>query len=30
VARLSPRSLVATALFMAAGIATVFVVRHLA
>jgi uncharacterized membrane protein YedE/YeeE len=30
VARLSPRSLVATALFMAAGIGTVFVVRHLA
>src|SRR5690349_5561932 len=28
--RLSPRSLVATAAFMAAGIATVFVVRHLA
>jgi uncharacterized membrane protein YedE/YeeE len=27
--RLSPRSLVATAAFMAAGIATVFVVRHL-
>lgn len=27
--RLSPRSLVATALFMAAGFATVFVVRHL-
>ena len=30
VSRLSPRSLVATALFMAAGIATVFVTRHLA
>jgi uncharacterized membrane protein YedE/YeeE len=29
VARLSPRSLVATALFMASGFATVFVVRHL-
>jgi uncharacterized membrane protein YedE/YeeE len=29
IARLSPRSLVATALFMASGIATVFVVRHL-
>ncbi len=29
VARLSPRSLVATALFMASGLATVFVVRHL-
>ena len=28
-ARLSPRSLVATALFMATGIATVFVVRHI-
>jgi len=28
--RLSPRSLVATAAFMLAGIATVFVVRHLA
>jgi uncharacterized membrane protein YedE/YeeE len=28
VARLSPRSLVATATFMAAGFATVFVVRH--
>jgi len=27
--RLSPRSLVATALFMAAGFATVFVTRHL-
>ncbi|TFZ01326.1 YeeE/YedE family protein [Ramlibacter rhizophilus] len=27
--RLSPRSLVATVLFMAAGFATVFVVRHL-
>ncbi len=27
--RLSPRSLVATAAFMAAGIATVFLVRHL-
>lgn len=30
VARLSRRSIVATACFMAAGIATVFVVRHLA
>jgi uncharacterized membrane protein YedE/YeeE len=29
VSRLSPRSLVATAAFMAAGFATVFVVRHL-
>jgi uncharacterized membrane protein YedE/YeeE len=29
VARLSPRSLVATACFMAAGFATVFIVRHL-
>lgn len=28
-ARLSPRSLVATACFMLAGFATVFVVRHL-
>ena len=28
-ARLSPRSIAATAAFMAAGIATVFVVRHL-
>ena len=28
-ARLSPRSIAATATFMAAGIATVFVVRHL-
>lgn len=28
--RLSPRSLVATAAFMAAGVATVFIVRHLA
>jgi uncharacterized membrane protein YedE/YeeE len=28
--RLSPRSLVATAAFMLAGFATVFVVRHLA
>lgn len=28
-ARLSPRSLVATACFMAAGFATVFIVRHL-
>jgi hypothetical protein len=27
--RLSPRSLVATAAFMATGVATVFVVRHL-
>ncbi|TMH07401.1 MAG: YeeE/YedE family protein [Betaproteobacteria bacterium] len=30
VSRLSPRSLVATLSFMAAGIATVFVVRHVA
>lgn len=30
ISRLSPRSLVATAAFMAAGIVTVFVVRHLA
>ena len=30
VARLSPRSIVATLLFMAAGFATVFAVRHLA
>lgn len=30
VSRLSPRSLVATVLFMAAGFATVFVVRHVA
>lgn len=30
IARLSPRSLIATALFMGAGLATVFVVRHLA
>lgn len=30
IARLSPRSLVATACFMAAGFATVFLVRHLA
>ena len=30
VARLSPRSLAATAVFMAAGFATVFVVRHVA
>jgi uncharacterized membrane protein YedE/YeeE len=29
IARLSPRSLVATACFMAAGSATVFIVRHL-
>jgi uncharacterized membrane protein YedE/YeeE len=29
VARLSPRSVVATAVFMAVGIATVFVLRHL-
>jgi hypothetical protein len=29
IARLSPRSVVATLVFMAAGIATVFVVRHL-
>lgn len=29
IARLSPRSLLATAIFMAFGIATVFVVRHL-
>jgi uncharacterized membrane protein YedE/YeeE len=29
ISRLSPRSLVATAAFMAAGFATVFVVRHL-
>ena len=29
-ARLSPRSLAATAAFMAAGIVTVFIVRHLA
>ena len=29
VSRLSPRSLVATAVFMAAGFATVFVARHL-
>lgn len=29
IARLSPRSLVATGVFMAAGIATVFVVRHI-
>jgi uncharacterized membrane protein YedE/YeeE len=28
-ARLSPRSIIATATFMAAGIATVFVLRHL-
>ena len=28
IARLSPRSMVATVVFMAAGIATVFVVRH--
>jgi uncharacterized membrane protein YedE/YeeE len=28
-ARLSPRSIVATAIFMAAGFATVFVARHL-
>lgn len=30
VARLSPRSLVATLVFMAAGFITVFIVRHLA
>lgn len=30
IARLSPRSIVATALFMGAGLATVFVARHLA
>ena len=30
IARLSPRSIVATLLFMAAGFATVFAVRHLA
>ena len=30
VSRLSPRSLIATILFMAAGFATVFVVRHVA
>jgi uncharacterized protein len=30
VARLSPRSLVATLIFMAAGFATVLVTRHLA
>jgi uncharacterized membrane protein YedE/YeeE len=30
ISRLSPRSLVATAAFMLAGVATVFVVRHLA
>ena len=30
ISRLSPRSLVATAAFMAAGIATVYVARHLA
>ena len=29
VARLSPRSIVATAIFMGMGIATVFVLRHL-
>lgn len=29
ISRLSPRSLVATAVFMAAGFATVFVLRHL-
>jgi uncharacterized membrane protein YedE/YeeE len=29
ISRLSPRSLVATASFMAAGFATVFVLRHL-
>lgn len=29
ISRLSPRSLAATVIFMAAGIATVFVVRHL-
>ena len=30
IARLSPRSLLATACFMAAGFITVFVVRHVA
>jgi uncharacterized membrane protein YedE/YeeE len=30
ISRLSPRSLAATAIFMAVGIATVFVVRHVA
>lgn len=30
ISRLSPRSIVATLAFMAAGVATVFVVRHLA
>jgi uncharacterized membrane protein YedE/YeeE len=30
ISRLSPRSLLATAIFMAAGFVTVFVVRHLA
>jgi uncharacterized membrane protein YedE/YeeE len=30
IARLSPRSLVATLIFMAAGFATVFITRHLA
>jgi hypothetical protein len=29
ISRLSPRSIVATAAFMAAGLATVFIVRHL-
>ena len=29
ISRLSPRSLVATAAFMSAGIATVFVTRHI-
>jgi hypothetical protein len=29
ISRLSPRSLVATACFMAAGFVTVFIVRHL-
>jgi uncharacterized protein len=29
VARLSPRSLIATAVFMAAGIVTVYVMRHM-
>jgi hypothetical protein len=29
ISRLSPRSLVATAAFMVAGFATVFVLRHL-
>jgi uncharacterized protein len=29
VARLSPRSIVATAVFMAAGVLTTFVIRHI-